>query len=245
MSPGIKTESAPREVAVPIYRRELSGTLALPREASGLVLFAHGSGSGRFSPRNQFVAETLQKAGLGTLLLDLLGHDEADDRLKVFDVELLAERLLAAADWVGREPTTQSLRLGYFGASTGAAAAVVAAARHPETAWAVVSRGGRPDLAHRHLPRVKAPTLLIVGGADTLVVELNRDALSLLRCPGELVVIPGATHLFPEPGALEDVARLAERWFLKHLGSASSIPGECSITTHTSERGPQADSSPS
>ena len=221
MSPGMKAERAEREVKIPISGRQLSGTLGLPPGASGIVLFAHGSGSGRFSPRNQFVAESLQRAGLGTLLIDLLGDDEAGDRLKVFDIELLAERLLAAALWLGHEPATRSLRLGYFGASTGAAAALVAAARRPEPAGAVVSRGGRPDLARGDLPDVMAPTLLIVGGLDEDVLELNRQALALLRCPRELVVIPGATHLFPEPGALEEVARLAEQWFLRHLGSDS------------------------
>ncbi|WP_406695639.1 dienelactone hydrolase family protein [Singulisphaera sp. Ch08] len=213
-----------REVTIPIAGRQLSGTLGLPQVASGIVLFAHGSGSGRFSPRNQFVAESLQHAGLGTLLIDLLGEDEAADRRKVFDIELLAERLLAAALWLSHEPATHDLRLGYFGASTGAAAALVAAARRPELAWAVVSRGGRPDLASTDLPDVMAPTLLIVGGLDEVVIELNRQAMALLRCPTELVVIPGATHLFPEPGTLEEVAHLAEQWFLQHLGSGSQSP---------------------
>ena len=239
MSPGMKAERTEREVRIPTSGRQLSGTLGLPRGASGIVLFAHGSGSGRFSPRNQFVAESLQRAGLGTLLIDLLGDDEAEDRRKVFDIELLAGRLLAAAHWLGHEPATRGLRLGYFGASTGAAAALVAAARRPELAGAVVSRGGRPDLARGDLPDVTAPTLLIVGGRDEDVLELNRQALALLRCPRELVVIPGATHLFPEPGALEEVARLAEQWFLRHLGSDSQPPRDRSVTT--GERVPESD----
>lgn len=218
MSPGMKTERTEREVKIPTSGRQLSGTLGLPGGASGLVLFAHGSGSGRFSPRNQFVAEALQSAGLGTLLFDLLGDDEAEDRRNVFDIELLGGRLLAAALWLADEPATRSLRLGYFGASTGAAAALVAAARRPELAGAVVSRGGRPDLARADLADVKAPTLLIVGGLDEDVIKRNRQALALLSCPGKLVIVPGATHLFAEPGTLEEVARLATQWFLKHLG---------------------------
>ena len=198
----------------------LIGTLVVPDEAAGTVLFAHGSGSGRLSPRNRFVAESLQNAGLATLLIDLLSEDEASDRRKVFDINLLADRLLAAADWLGQEPSTQNLPLGYFGASTGAAAALVAAASRPALVNAIVSRGGRPDLAHDALAKVVAPTLLIVGGRDEDVIELNRRAITRMRCPTELVVIPGATHLFPEPGALEEVSRLAERWFLERLSAA-------------------------
>jgi putative phosphoribosyl transferase len=184
-----------------------------------MVAFAHGSGSGRLSPRNQFVAGVLQDAGLGTLLIDLLEEDEAEDRRAVFDIDLLADRLGAATHWLGRDRATHGLPVGYFGASTGAAAAVMAAAREPERVGAIVSRGGRPDLAWDALPDVAAPTLLIVGGSDEGVGELNRQALALLRCPKEMVVISGATHVFPEPGALEQVACLAERWFLRHLGS--------------------------
>jgi putative phosphoribosyl transferase len=239
MSQGMNAERALREVRIPTAGRMLSGTLGQPRGASGVVLFAHGSGSGRFSPRNQFVAESLRRAGLATLLIDLLGEDEAEDRRKVFDIELLAWRLLAAALWLGHEPATRGLRMGYFGASTGAAAALVAAARRPELAGAVVSRGGRPDLARGDLPDVTAPTLLIVGGLDEDVLELNRQALALLRCPRELVVIPGATHLFPEPGTLEEVARLAEQWFLRHLGSASRTPRD--LPDKTGERVPRSD----
>jgi putative phosphoribosyl transferase len=210
--------SRERSVEIPAGTRRVRGILGLPREPRGMVAFAHGSGSGRFSPRNQFVARVLQAAGLGTLLIDLLEEDEAQDRLAIFDIELLADRLGAAAHWLGRDRETHGLPLGYFGASTGAAAAVMAAAREPEGVTAIVSRGGRPDLAWDALPDVVAPTLLIVGGSDEEVGELNRRALALLRCPKEMVVIPGATHLFPEPGALEEVARLAERWFLRHLG---------------------------
>jgi putative phosphoribosyl transferase len=199
--------------------RRLRGCLALPPSAGAAIVFAHGSGSGRFSPRNQFVARVLQDAGLGTLLIDLLEEDEAEDRSKVFDIELLADRLEAAALWLGSDSETRHLHLGYFGPSTGAAAALVAAARRPELVAAVVSRGGRPDLAGDHLAAVRAPTLLIVGGHDEFVLDLNRQALAELRCARELTVIPGATHLFPETGALEQVARLATRWFIQHLGS--------------------------
>ncbi len=220
------TSTKPRErsVEIPAGRRLVCGLLSLPRQATGVVAFAHGSGSGRFSPRNQFVAQSLVDAGLATLLIDLLEEDEAQDRRKVFDIELLAERLQHAAAWLGADPETQGLEVGYFGASTGAAAALVAAARGPERIGAVVSRGGRPDLAWDDLPGVTAPTLLIVGGRDEDVLELNRRALTLLRCPKELVVIPGATHLFPEPGTLEEVARLATAWFKRHLGSDLPAP---------------------
>jgi len=217
-----QTNVKPRErlVDIPAGKRLVSGILSVPREPLAVVAFAHGSGSGRFSPRNQFVAQALSDAGLATLLIDLLEEDEAQDRRKVFDIELLAARLQHAAAWLGQDPETCGLQVGYFGASTGAAAALVAAARGPERIGAVVSRGGRPDLAWDDLPAVAAPTLLLVGGRDEDVLELNRRALALLRCPKELVVIPGATHLFPEPGALEEVARLAARWFLRHLGPA-------------------------
>jgi putative phosphoribosyl transferase len=198
-------------------RRWLPGILNIPADPSGIVVFAHGSGSGRNSPRNQFVAHALTEGGLATLLLDLLDEDEADDRQKVFDIELLAHRLQGAADWLGQQPETRNLRVGYFGASTGAAAALVAAARQPDQVGAVVSRGGRPDLAYDLLPAVTAPTLLIVGGADDAVVELNAQAYRRLRCPKQMIVVPGATHLFPESGALEEVARLAREWFTRQL----------------------------
>jgi len=211
--------SPERFVEIPAGNRVVRGNLVIPPERRGLVAFAHGSGSGRFSPRNQFVAEAMQHVGLGTLLIDLLEEDEANDRRKVFDIELLADRLEAAADWLRRDPETPDLRLGYFGASTGAGAALVAAARQPTRIGAVVSRGGRPDLARHALVSVAAPTLLLVGGRDDEVIELNRQALSPLRCLKELVIIPGATHLFPEPGALEEVARLAQNWFLRYLAA--------------------------
>lgn len=197
--------------------RRLSGILGVPAEARSLVLFVHGSATSRLSPRNQRLADLLQKAGIATLLFDLLNQDEGDDRKKVFDIELLAERLEEATDWVRRRPETCRLRLGYLGASTGAAAAVVVAARQPDIIGAVVSRGGRPDLAEAHLVHVVAPTLLIVGGEDDLVIRLNEQVLSRLDCPKQLVVIPGATHLFPEPGALEQVAGHAGEWFQRHL----------------------------
>jgi putative phosphoribosyl transferase len=214
---------------VPSDRHRLEGILTVPPGAKGVVVFAHGSGSGRFSPRNQFVAESLQKEGVGTLLLDLLDEEEAENRRKVFDIELLAYRLQSAADWLRDEPETHDLRLGYFGASTGAAAALVAAARYPAPVRAVVSRGGRPDLARDDLPAVRTPTLLIVGGNDEKVRQLNEQALHSLRCPKGLVVIPGATHLFPEPGALEEVARLAKEWFGRHLTPTSDLPGEAEL----------------
>lgn len=217
-----KANTSEREVDIPAGERTVRGVLRLPAEATAVVGFAHGSGSGRFSPRNQFVARKLEESRLGTLLIDLLEEDEAEDRSRVFDVELLAERLQCAADWLAAAPETRDMSLGYFGASTGAAAALLAAARAPGSVSAVVSRGGRPDLAREVLPRVVAPTLLIVGGDDEIVLELNREAYGLLRCPRQLDVIPGATHLFAEPGALEEVARLAGEWFLRHLVQARS-----------------------
>jgi putative phosphoribosyl transferase len=207
------------QIEIPSGRRRLSGILRVPPDAKGVVAFAHGSGSGRHSPRNQFVAHVLEEGGLATLLLDLLEEEEAEDREKVFDIELLAERLQSAADWVRQQPETNSLRLGYFGASTGAGAALVAAARNPAGVGAVVSRGGRPDLASKYLPAVQSPTLLIVGGNDDVVIQLNEQALRLLHCSKELVIVPGATHLFQEPGTLEEVARLAKQWFVRHLVS--------------------------
>jgi putative phosphoribosyl transferase len=211
------SSAAERLVEVSAGSHRLQGILAVPLGASGVVAFAHGSGSGRHSPRNQYVARVLQEGGLATLLIDLLEEDEADDREKVFDIELLADRLQAVADWLRSESDTRDLPLGYFGASTGAAAALVAAARHPALVAAVVSRGGRPDLAANYLGDVAAPTLLIVGGNDDVVVQLNRQAYERLPCEKELTIVAGATHLFPEPGALEHVARLAEAWFRGHL----------------------------
>ena len=198
----------------------LEGILGLPSGSNGVVIFAHGSGSGRFSPRNNFVARHLQQNGLATLLLDLLTEDEADDRRKVFDIDLLADRLLLAKAWVEADTRTAQLGVGYFGASTGAGAALQAAAREPSNIKAVVSRGGRPDLAEPYLPSVRAPTLLIVGGYDLPVIEMNQAAYELLTCEKKLVIVPGATHLFEEPGTLEQVADHAGRWFLQYVKPA-------------------------
>ncbi|HEU4686375.1 MAG TPA: dienelactone hydrolase family protein [Nitrospira sp.] len=198
----------------------LEGRLGLPPGATGMVLFAHGSGSGRFSPRNSFVAEHLQRGGMATLLIDLLSEEEAEDRRMVFDIDLLADRVLLAAAWLKQDRRTAQLPLGYFGASTGAAAALQAAARSPEMVSAVVSRGGRPDLAEAYLPRVAAPTLLIVGGDDEPVIRMNQAAFRLLATTKELVIIPGASHLFEEPGTLEQVADHALNWFHRHLASS-------------------------
>jgi pimeloyl-ACP methyl ester carboxylesterase len=201
----------------------LNGDLGLPDRATGVVLFAHGSGSGRHSPRNRFVAEQLRAAGLGTLLIDLLTEreeqiDARDARLR-FDIPLLAERLLGAIDWLADDERTRGLPVGLFGASTGGGAALVAAARRPDRVGAVVSRGGRPDLAGDALPRVEAPTLLIVGGDDEVVIGLNEWARDrLVAAQRELVIVPGAGHLFEEPGKLEEVARLAADWSTRHLG---------------------------
>jgi putative phosphoribosyl transferase len=199
----------------------LDGTLGLPPDARGIVLFAHGSGSSRHSPRNRQVAGMLQEAGLATLLIDLLTPDEeaVDVRTRAlrFDIGLLAGRLAGATDWLGRQPATQHLRVGYFGASTGAGAALVAAAERPEAAGAVVSRGGRPDLAGEALARVQAPTLLIVGGNDMPVIGLNEEAVAQLHSETRLEIVPGATHLFEEPGALDTVAGLARDWFAHYL----------------------------
>jgi putative phosphoribosyl transferase len=206
-----------RDLAIPAAETELPGRVVVPQDARGIVLFAHGSGSGRLSPRNRRVAAVLEEAGLATLLFDLLTEDEAQQRAKVFDIELLGRRLAGATEWLSSDDDLGSLRVGYFGASTGAAAALQAAAALGERIFAVVSRGGRPDLAGTALPRVQAPTLLIVGGSDHVVLDLNREAQRHLRCENELVVIPGATHLFEEPGALEAVADSARDWFVRHL----------------------------
>ena len=215
-------QQADSDIIVTAGRAKLRGILGLPHEPAGLVVFAHGSGSGRLSPRNTFVAQTLNREGLATLLIDLLEEDEADDRRKVFDIDLLADRLLAVTEWVTQRPSTQRLAVGYFGASTGAGAALQAAARNPTTVAAVVSRGGRPDLAEDYLPRVQAPSLLIVGSLDTGVVQLNREAYVALTCPKQLIIVPGATHLFEEAGTLEQVAEHAWDWFHRYLGSPSS-----------------------
>lgn len=209
------------EVQIPSERIILSGNLLIPENAVALVLFAHGSGSSRHSPRNQFVARTLNRAGLGTLLFDLLTpKEEALDistREHRFNISLLSTRLVHVTKWAREQVQTRDLRVGYFGSSTGGAAALVAAAELPQEVHAVVSRGGRPDLAGDALPSVQAPTLLIVGGYDDVVIGLNETARDHMGCEVKLEIIPSATHLFEEPGALEQVAKLASHWFIKHL----------------------------
>lgn len=211
------TKGCEQDVQITHGHLALEGILGLPAGPQGVVVFAHGSGSGRFSPRNNFVARHLQQHQLATLLLDLLTPDEADDRRKVFDIDLLADRLLLAKQWLEGDARTSGLAIGYFGASTGAGAALQAAAREPSNIRAVVSRGGRPDLAEPYLPRVTAPTLLIVGGSDEPVIEMNRAAYELLTCEKKLIIVPGATHLFEEPGTLEQVADHAGRWLVRYL----------------------------
>src|SRR5712691_8883565 len=210
-----------RPVAIPAGTVTLNGDLARPVGGEGIVLFAHGSGSSRHSPRNRYVASVLREAGLATLLMDLLTKDEEslDERTGHlrFDIGLLAERLVSATDWIASEPASRQLAIGYFGASTGAAAALVAAAQRADLVRAIVSRGGRPDLASGALSRVNAPTLLIVGGRDVPVIDMNREAMAQMRGDVELEIVPGATHLFEEPGTLEVVARLARDWFARHL----------------------------
>jgi dienelactone hydrolase len=210
-----------RLVQVPAGTVTLEGNLTLPEEAQAIVLFAHGSGSSRHSPRNRYVARVLNEAKLATLLIDLLTlHEEVIDTRRAhlrFDIDLLAERLVDATDWLTQFPDTKHLPIGYFGTSTGAAATLAAAAVRPDVVGAVVSRGGRPDLAGSALPHVRAPTLLIVGGDDGQVIELNRAALAQLCCEKQLVIVPAATHLFEEPGALDEVARLARDWFQRYL----------------------------
>jgi putative phosphoribosyl transferase len=213
-----------REVQITVGAVALHGTLDLVAAARGLVLFVHGSGSGRFSSRNRAVARDLQSGALSTLLFDLLSEDEERidqyTRELRFDIGLLTERVVGVTEWLQRQPETGDLPLGYFGASTGAAAALAAAAHfadRPEVVGAVVSRGGRPDLVMEALPLVKAPTLLIVGGDDHVVIGLNERALARLVAPKELRIVPGATHLFEEPGTLEEVSRLAREWFQRHL----------------------------
>ena len=214
-------------VTIPAEAETLSATLAIPEHPRGVVLFSHGSGSSRFSPRNRYVAEFLQQLGLATVLLDLLTPQEENQDLRTgqwrFDIDLLGGRLVLAADWLHQDERTAKLPLGLFGASTGAAAALVAAAERPQNIAAVVSRGGRPDLAGNALPHVKAPTLLIVGGQDLAVLDLNREALKRLDVEKKLEIIPGATHLFEEPGALLQVARRAGEWFDQYLVKPGAI----------------------
>lgn len=206
-----------RDVTIPVSGVVLEGTLAIPKGAAGVVLFAHGSGSSRFSPRNRFVAGELQKAGIATLLIDLLTEREDEVYETRFDIALLTERLDAVVRWLHKEPKTRALAVGLFGASTGAAAALKTAAKQGARIAAVVSRGGRPDLAMDDLPKVVSPTLLIVGGLDFGVIELNEEAYAALPCEKKLEIVPGATHLFEEEGTLEEVARLACDWFTGHF----------------------------
>ena len=206
----------------------LAGTLRFPRDAHAVVVFAHGSGSSRFSPRNIAVAEALNRQGFATLLFDLLTSEEESDRANVFDIRLLAQRLVDAVHWLDRDPRARGNRLGLFGASTGAAAALVAAATLGDRVGAVVSRGGRPDLAGDVLDELRVPTLLIVGGADDIVIELNEQALARLKGPKALEIVPGASHLFPEPGALEAVIGHATRWFARYLAAGPSSPARTS-----------------
>lgn len=217
-----KTQSSARSRDVEIGAHPLGGMLTVPTGAVGLVIFAHGSGSSRLSPRNIRVAHDLNARGLATLLFDLLTEREAADRRNVFDIPLLGTRVAEAVRWARRDIETADLAVGLFGASTGAAAALVAAAKAPDDVAAVVSRGGRPDLAREFLPRVRASTLLIVGGADYGVIELNEQALAQLACEKRLEIVPGATHLFEEPGTLDQVVELAAGWFEKHLRSTAS-----------------------
>jgi dienelactone hydrolase len=219
----------PRTVKIPSGKHQLEGELEVPPRATGVVLFAHGSGSSRHSPRNQYVARTIREAGVGTLLFDLLTREEEaidsyTGELR-FDIQFLARRLVDATNWITSQRATQHLRIGYFGSSTGAAAALLGAVELPNIVSAVVSRGGRPDLTGEALQKVKAPTLLIVGGNDNVVIGLNEEAYARLTCEKELKIVPGATHLFEEPGTLEQVARLASEWFKKKLQPLASSHG--------------------
>ncbi len=209
------------EIKIPFKGVVLNGNLNMPSEAKGVVLFAHGSGSGRFSPRNQYVAKEFNKVQIGTLLFDLLTSEEEEEDIVTaeyrFNIGLLAERLIGATEWLKKDPVTNNCAYCYFGASTGAAAALIAAAKLPNDISAVVSRGGRPDLAAEYLPEVVAPTLLLVGGLDEEVIELNKQAMEQMTGEKKLVIVPGATHLFEEPGTLEEVAKFSADWFLRHL----------------------------
>ena len=214
-------EEEENSVRIPVDKTTIEGNLVMPPHAKGVVLFAHGSGSGRFSPRNQYVAKVLNKAGIATLLIDLLTKQEEEEDLQTgqfrFDINLLAQRLIGATEWLRKNPRTKNLAFGYFGASTGAAAAMISAAKLPEYVKAVVSRGGRPDLALDYIPKVKVPTLFIVGGNDTVVIDLNKKAMQNFSAGKKLEIVPGASHLFEETGKLEEVAKLAANWFSKYL----------------------------
>ncbi|MGD6850702.1 MAG: dienelactone hydrolase family protein [Candidatus Bathyarchaeia archaeon] len=209
-------------IKIPVGNVEVEGNLFLPSGTGGIVVFAHGSGSSRFSPRNQYVAKEFNKAGMGTLLFDLLtpGEEEEDELTAEyrFNIPLLAARLVGTTQWLRNDPSTRNLKIGYFGASTGAAAALIAAAKLPEEVSAVVSRGGRPDLAGDYLADVRAPTLMLVGGYDEEVIELNKQAQSQMTNENKLVIVPAATHLFEEPGKLEEVAKFSAEWFKRFLG---------------------------
>ncbi len=209
------------EMKIPVGNVIVEGTLTLVPGAKGVILFAHGSGSGRFSPRNQYVAKEFNKANIGTLLFDLLTQEEEEEDIVTaeyrFNIPLIANRLIGATEWLRKDPKTKKLSFGYFGASTGAAAALIAAAKLPNEIAAVVSRGGRPDLAGEYLSVVMAPTLLLVGSLDTEVIELNQEAMDQMTAEKKLVLVPGATHLFEEPGTLEVVAKLSAEWFLRYL----------------------------
>jgi dienelactone hydrolase len=225
--PDYDDDDLERTITIPLDGIALEGTLGIPASPTGIVLFAHGSGSSRFSPRNRFVARVFRDAGLATLLLDLLSPAEevVDEvtRHHRFDIPMLADRLVAAIDWLKRGRETSELSIGLFGASTGGGAALVAAAERPAAVGAVVSRGGRPDLAKESLPLVEAPTLLIVGGRDDLVISLNEQARDHMRAEVHLKIVPGATHLFEEPGTLEQVATTARDWFLSHLSQTTRV----------------------
>ena len=209
------------DIKIPVGEVVVEGTLTLPPGAKGIVLFAHGSGSSRFSTRNQYVAKEFNKAAIGTLLFDLLTQEEEETDIVTaeyrFNIPMLADRLIGATEWLRNDPKTMRLAFGYFGASTGAAAALIAAAKLPSEISAVVSRGGRPDLAGKYLPNVVSPTLLLVGGLDIEVIELNRQAMDQMTVEKKMVIIPGATHLFEEQGTLEEVAKVSTNWFLKYL----------------------------
>ncbi|MET0501153.1 MAG: alpha/beta family hydrolase [Candidatus Binatia bacterium] len=219
----LRTEECGGIVQIPVNGIKLEGSLTIPSQTRGIVLFAHGSGSSRHSPRNKFVAQSLQSAGIGTLLLDLLTRQEDELYETRFDIDLLTWRLERVTQWLMEQPESRSLAIGYFGASTGAAAALNAAATFGTAIGAVVSLGGRPDLAMSALPQVQSPTLLVVGGLDDVVIDLNRQAYEQLNTEKHLAVVPGATHLFEEPGALQEVARLAAQWFKRHLGEKRRV----------------------